>query len=86
MTRFRSGKQFHRNLGCLERLFHQERVEPVAVVHIVVEVETRTCPFSEMIQIRVARLSNGLTSSLQVPDQSLFELASRLPALQNSRT
>jgi hypothetical protein len=74
MMCFRSGKQFHRNLGCLERLFHPEGVEPVAVVHIVVEIQSRPCPFSEMIQIRVARVSNGPTSSLQVPDQSLSNL------------
>jgi hypothetical protein len=67
-------------------LFHPERVEPVAVVHIVVEVETRTCSLSEMIQIRVARVSTGLRSSLQVPDQFLLELASRPPAVKNSGT
>jgi hypothetical protein len=78
---FKRGKQFHKDLGYLEMLFHLERVEPVAVVHIVVELEARACSLSEMIQIRVPRVSTRLRSSLQVPDQSLFELASRPPAV-----
>jgi hypothetical protein len=39
-------------------LFHSERVEPVAVVHIVVGL--KACSLSEMIQIRVAGVSTGL--------------------------
>jgi hypothetical protein len=41
-------------------LFHSERVEPVAVVHIVVGLESEACSLSEMIQIRVAGVSTGL--------------------------